>query len=354
MRVGKHNDEEQEWQLGDMTIKETTKYKYLGDVITTNGKNTENLQSRKAKMLATTITINTIASSEILNNIETSVLLELHEKISIAGLLNNAESWNLSRSEEDELEKIEIQAIKSLFDLPLHTPTAAIIFTLGTLYTTQRVDQKQLIFLLKILQRKDDDWTGNTLKALALRGIGWYRRIRNILRKYKLPLDFETIKSFTPDSWKDTVTLAIEEMNIARLRFNLNKNENGILIPKTKTKTIINKLSSPNYTRKPESEIMQTTKNTTKTCIIARYGMLECGINYKGTLKPTCETCNTSDNEEHRMNDCIKWKCTDTNGNEKVTFNDIYNNDINIVRSIITKIETVWNTKNAHGTMRTE
>ena len=54
------------------------------------------------------------------------------------------------------------------------------------------------------------------------------------------------------------------------------------------------------------------------------------------------------------MNDCIKWKCPDTNGNEKVTFNDMYNNDINIVRSIITKIETVWNTKNAHGTMRTE
>ena len=82
--------------------------------------------------------------------------------------------------------------------------------------------------------------------------------------------------------------------------------------------------------------------------------MLECGINYKGTLKPTCETCNTSDDEEHRMNDCIKWKCTDTNGNEKVSFKDIYSNDINTIRSIMAKIETVWNTKNAHGTMRTE
>ena len=352
MRVGKHNDEEQEWQLGNMTIKETAKYKYLGDVITTDGKNTENLQSRKTKIQATTITINTIASSEILNKIETSVLLELHEKISIAGLLNNAESWNLSKGEEDELEKIEIQAIKSLFDLPLHTPTAAIIYTLGILYTTQRVDQKQLMFLQKILQRKNDDWTRNTLKALTLKGIGWYRRIRNILRKYKLPLDFETIESYTPDSWRDTTTLAIEEINKTRLRADLNKNENGTLIPKTKTKTIIDKLSAPDYTRKPESEIIQTTKNETKTCIIARYGMLECGVNYKGTMKPTCDTCNTIDNEEHRMNDCIKWKSNDTNG--KVTFNDIYSNDINIVRSVITRIETVWNTKNAHGTMRTE
>ena len=87
-----------------MTIAETKSYKYLGDMITSDGKNTENLKMRKTKLQGTTISINSIASSEVLNQIETLVLLELHEKISISSLLTNAESWTLNKGEEGELE----------------------------------------------------------------------------------------------------------------------------------------------------------------------------------------------------------------------------------------------------------
>ena len=57
-------------------------------------KNAENIKIRKQKLQATTATINTIASSEVLNQVESMVLLELHERISIRipGFLNNTES----------------------------------------------------------------------------------------------------------------------------------------------------------------------------------------------------------------------------------------------------------------------
>ena len=86
-------------------------------------------------------------------------LLKLHEKINIPALLNNSESWHLNKGEETELEKIEIQALKYLFDLPLHTPTPAIHYTFGTFYTKQRVDHKQLTYLHKVLNRKRTEWT---------------------------------------------------------------------------------------------------------------------------------------------------------------------------------------------------
>ena len=38
MRVGRHTDKPREWKIGEMTIEETTKYKNLGDVITSDGK----------------------------------------------------------------------------------------------------------------------------------------------------------------------------------------------------------------------------------------------------------------------------------------------------------------------------
>ena len=105
-----------------MQIEETTTYKYLGDVISNNGKNIKNIESRKAKTLATTINMNSIASTEILCKIETSVLLELHDKVTVPGLLANAEAWTLSKTELNEIEKIEYQALRNMFDLPLHTP----------------------------------------------------------------------------------------------------------------------------------------------------------------------------------------------------------------------------------------
>ena len=36
----------------------------------------------------------------------------------------------------------EIQALKHLFDLPIHMPTPAIIFSFGTTYTRYRIEKK--------------------------------------------------------------------------------------------------------------------------------------------------------------------------------------------------------------------
>ena len=74
-----------------------------------------------SKITGATTTINAIAESEVLRKIETAVILELHEKINISALITNAESWSLSKGERNTHERIEIQAMKYLFDLPPHT-----------------------------------------------------------------------------------------------------------------------------------------------------------------------------------------------------------------------------------------
>ena len=111
MTIGNHN-EQNEWQLGDMKIQRCSTYKYLGDVISDNGKNKDNIADRKKRVTGSTMSINTIAANEVLNNVETMVILELHEKINIPGLLNNAESWNLLISDQKELEEIGITCLK--------------------------------------------------------------------------------------------------------------------------------------------------------------------------------------------------------------------------------------------------
>ena len=125
MPIGNHNTQE-EWQFGEQRIKRCTTYKYLGEIISIDGKNKENIADRRKKINASTISINTIAANKVLNKIETPVLLELHGKITVPSLLNNAEAWDLTMTEQKEIEQIEISAIKSLFNLPLKTPTPAL------------------------------------------------------------------------------------------------------------------------------------------------------------------------------------------------------------------------------------
>ena len=75
MRVGKHKtDGNNDWKIGDMPITETESYKYLGDVITNDGKNASNIKNRKDKAISTTIAIKTIATNDIFRDIETSVI----------------------------------------------------------------------------------------------------------------------------------------------------------------------------------------------------------------------------------------------------------------------------------------
>ena len=70
--------------------------------------------------------------------------------------------------------------------------------------------------------------------------------------------------------------------------------------------------------------------------------MLECGKNFRGTITEKCVTCNESDDEEHHMNDT-----------EIIPFDTIFSSDLDLLRIIFDKIDSVWNVRTGHGTMHT-
>ena len=80
--------------------------------------------------------------------------------------------------------------------------------------------------------------------------------------------------------------------------------------------------------------------------------MLECGENYGGSMKKTCDTCDRIDNEDHRLNLCSKWgDINHCRSDDKVSFEQIYSTDLAVLKHLIPLIEGVWNTKNGHSTM---
>ena len=244
-----------------------------------------------------------------------------------------------------------------MFDLPIHTPTAAIIFTLGVPFTKQRIDKRILLFLYKILHKDSEAWMKVTLNTLEELDVGWCKKVKEILIEYDLPQDFDVIKDHSLPLWKKRIDIALDTKHKERLLEMCYKNENGVQTPKTKTAHLIEKLNKNDYKRQPEREIMKMTKLEAKTVITARYGMLECGKNQKGTLSLKCITCDIIDDENHRLNDCPKWQhknIQSSDKHEQIDFNKIFSNDISILREIIPFIQNLWNVKSAHGTMHAD
>ena len=240
-----------------------------------------------------------------------------------------------------------------MFGLPIHTPTPGIVFTLGTLYTNIRIDQRRLNYLHKVLSRDPTHWTRKTLESLKLLNIGWYKGIQQTLLEYDLPREFPQILTYNPIEWKNEVKRAIEKRNKLRLLEECHIKENGIQTRKSKTAHIIERIEDPHYQRKPTEEILHLTKQETKTLIIARFRMLECGRNFKGTMNNICEMCGCVDDEEHRLNSCINYVETNYSENlEKISFDTIFSSNIDTLRLIIERISTVWNVKTGNGSMR--
>ena len=350
MQVGKKVKVPDNWQLGEKEISNTNSYKYLGDIITNDGKNDKNILARENKMNALIRQINTTASSDVMRGIQTEVILKLYESSIIPSLLNNAESWTLTRKDETRLDQIGIRAIKRLFGLPTTSPNAAIIHTFGIFYITQIVDKKKFLYLHKLLTGDQGRWKSKMTHTMAAKNIGWVTNMNEKLSEYELETDWSVIKQKTVIEWRNSVSKAVLKKNGKKLMESCQSYSDGSYKVHTKTKHIHKMLSEEEYKAEPRRQIIVGTKQRTRTIFLAQNGMLQCGKNMKGTIPEICPNCVVPDNENHRLNACPRW--TDANHSDFVEFNDIYSEDNNKVNQVINKVENVWEVKYANGRMK--
>ena len=63
--------------------------------------------------------------------------------------------------------------------------------------------------------------------------------------------------------------------------------------------------------------------------------------------------CHVFDNEDHRINECEKWRRTNLCDNDgKISFSDIFSYDDEKVDSVMRVILSVWNLENGKNEMR--
>ena len=352
MEIGRHVDVKLKWKLGNQFIDHQDSYKYLGDIVTRDGRNMKNIEERFRKIKKSTYSIITCGKSEIMKRIEIGTLIKLHETINIPILLHNSESWIMTKTDRLNLEKIEMWALKRMFSLPRTTPSVAIRYITGTLYVKTRIDIRQMLFLWKTLTKPDESWPKKLLTILDEFNLGWADQIRQTLSEYGVTENWEEIRTKTKLQWKSEVYSASEKRNKEMMIDECYK-DNEKKETKTKTKTIIEKLSNDDYDRKPLQNIVKLKKLYAKAIIMGRYGMLDCSVNYKGKYgKTECRLCKERDDEQHRL-ECPKWTAA-REGQSEMAFLSVYNDDVETLRKIAKYILDYWEIDHGKNRMRVQ
>ena len=354
MEIGHHKERKSEWGLGDKIIGNCQNYKYLGEIISRDGKEAENIEEKQEKVIVTVRKILNCAKSDIMKGIGTKVILKLHNAVLIPSFYSASETWTLNCGDKKEINKIEIVALKKLFGLPPTTPTPAIVFVTGSLYAEIRVEIRQLLYLHKLLLMNDDHWAKETLKELSKSSIGWARKIMETLETWELETDWEIIARKSKAEWKNEIETRAEKINQNKLTEDCHVKERGNYKLKSKTKTIIDEIQHCNYKRKPSDILNDLSLLETRAFIMGKYGMLDCGANYAmGYGGKNCQKCGTLDDENHRINHCIRFRHINLcDVDEECDFAMIFSNDAKLIRQVITSVLSIWDLGHGKNSIR--
>ena len=133
-------------------MKEVNHEKYLGDILSNDGKNVKNIAARKNRGHGTISQIMSMLDDICFGKFYFEVAIILRDTLLISSLLTNAEAWyNLTLSDIRELESIDETLLRRILECPVSTPREMLYLDLGVIPIRYIIMMRRLNFLKYIL-----------------------------------------------------------------------------------------------------------------------------------------------------------------------------------------------------------
>ena len=193
---------------------------YLGEIISTDGKNTRNIKKRVSKGLGA---INQIVNLVSLINLgeyyfETVVLLR--ESIFLNSILTNAEIWyNLTKEELKDLEDLDLILLRKLFNTPRSTPKEAFYLELGILTIGTLIKKRRLNFFHYLITRNKNEMLYSFFITQFYNPCpgDWTEQVKIDFEDFNIELNIDDLRSKSKLSFKNDVKIKAAEYELARL-----------------------------------------------------------------------------------------------------------------------------------------
>ena len=189
---------------GKKEMEEKSEEKYLGVLISKDGKNIKNIKERVAKGIGIVKRILLILDSIPLGKHYFEVGMLLRDSLLISSILYNAEAWyNISNTELDLIETVDRMFLRKLLNAPKTTATEMFYLELGCLPLRQIIREKRLSFLHYILNEDPKSLINKFFKSQLNKRTNkdWISTVINDLKNLEIKMPFEEIRKMKKENF---------------------------------------------------------------------------------------------------------------------------------------------------------
>ena len=141
--------------VGMQMMEEVMEEKYLGDILSVDGKNVKNIMARKNRSIGTINQIMGILREIYYGKYYFVVAKVLRSALFLSSLLTNCEAWyGVSKADRDMLEQADETLLRNILECPVTTPKEMLYLELNCLPIRYILMKRRLNFLYYILVQK--------------------------------------------------------------------------------------------------------------------------------------------------------------------------------------------------------
>ena len=313
----------------DYSIENSDEERYLGDLITSDGRNTKNLAARRAKGVGIVDKILTILNDVFFGPYFFQVALNMRVSMLLSSILLNSESWyNLSDNEIQQLETVDNMLHQRILECPRSTKTSIMHLELGTLPIRYLVKSRRLLFLQYLLKQEKDSLMYKFFEAQSQwpqKG-DWISMVKKDVNEIELNLTFDEISVMSDYSYNTKVKNAIRKTAFNWLITEKNK-------PSSNGGT--SKGSELSYTKLKLQDYFLPNSMTIKQCNLLfslRAQMFPVRCNYRHSYTdlscPICQDQSQPDNQLHTLSCSGLVKNDNIVATDQISYDDIFSSNV--------------------------
>ena len=309
---------------GEHEMKEVKHEKYLGDILSSDGKNAKNIADRKSRGHGIVNQIMSMLEGICFGKFYFEVAMTLRESLLMSSLLTNSESWyNLTLTDIRELESVDEILLRKVLECRMSTPREMLYLELGVIPIRFHIMIRRLNFLKYILLEDKHSLIYKVLKTQLRHPTfnDWGQTVIKDLQQLDRKLDVSDVENLPTATYQRIVKESA--MNQALKYLNgLKLKENQIT---SKTSHIQHGIIGMASYLKPN----QISVQEAKFVFTLRSRMLDIKCNYRGKYSDVlCPSCKQEDDTQQHLLVCSSLNMGGLLAGSLPDYNDLFSDDL--------------------------
>jgi len=220
MHVGKQGSKCPSLHVHGCQMPQVTEIKYLGDIISIDGKNTKNIKDRICKGHGIINQIMNMLRTLNFGNLTVEMALLLRNSMLLNGILTNSEVWfGLSQKDLSTLENLDKYFLTNFLTVPRTVPEVALYLELGVLPISTIIMGRRLNYLHSIIKSPKDGMLYRVFITQWLYPCNgdWTQQVKSDLADLGLDSSLQWLESKSKLTFKQIIKKSLSEFTLKKL-----------------------------------------------------------------------------------------------------------------------------------------